>query len=1032
MRNLPRYAVERPVLTSMIFLALLLVGAVSFTRLQVDLLPEIDFPSISVVTTYDGAGPEEIETLITEPMERAVSTIEGVDRIESFSTQGRSRVALRFVWGTNLDTVLNDVRSAVERAKQTLPEGADAPTVYKFNLGSFPILNLGLSSTQLDEPQLRELAELQLGPRLERIEGVASVEVRGGLRRQVRVELDSERLGALGVSADQVVAALRAQNQNVPVGVIDRFDRGVLVRTLGEAAQASQLSAVIVGIRKDELGRQQPIRLDAVARIVDDFEERTNSVRINGKPGIRLSLLKQSGENTVAVAARARAELDRINRDYKGRLKIDILSDTSEYIENSISNVQQSALIGAVLAVLVLLAFLRRIGPTVVVAIGIPVSIIGMFTLMYAMGITLNLISFGGVALGVGMLVDNSIVVLENIYRKIQEGEPVKTAAYEGAGEVATAVIASTITTLAVFVPVIFLSGFASIFFGQMAFVVSFALACSLAVALTLLPMMSSKLLRKDQEAKALDPTAISAWEERVGKGIDWCTAHPTLSLLVSVVILASSLLLVPSIGTELLPEGDQSEIRVKLELPEGTRLEVTEAAIQQLEQIIINEVPETLTMQTVVGTPGFWSTSGQESADVTLQLVRPNQRTRSSEVIARQLQPKLEGLIPSANIRTRAGGGLWVLRVLRGGGEERLEVQIRGEDLKVAGRLSASLVKYLEAQEGISSARSSLKEGALEYRVVPDPAQLASRGLTPDMLASQLQSYIQGTRASVLRDRGQEYDVLVQLRPEDRKDRQALLRAPIILPNQAGAVPLQELATVEDAKGPLTINRENQSRVVYIRPVLDGTRDLGTVSAQLRTFIATLDVPDDFAVLIKGESEEQDKNFKDLVLGIVLAIVLVYMVMASQFESLLQPLYIMCSIPFAATGVLITLVLTGTTFNLQSFMGCIVLTGIVVNNAIVLIDYMNLLRREQGWSITRAVRWSARRRLRPILMTSATTILALVPVAIGLGEGSETQAPLAWAVIGGLTFSSAVTLVIIPIIYQLVEGWLERRAQAT
>ncbi len=1024
--KLSRQAVDRPVLTTMVFLGILLLGAVSFTRLQIDLLPEIDFPSISIVTTYEGAGPEEIETIITRPMEQALSTVEGVDRIESFSAEGRSRVALRFVWGTNLDTALNDVRAVVERVKGALPEEVDNPVVYKFNLGSFPVMYLGLSG-QLDEPTLRRIADRDLGPRLERIGGVAAVNVRGGLKREIHVVLDSDRMRALNVAPGTIVDALRRNNRNVPAGQVDEFDRKVLIRSIGEAENVSTFQDIVVAIRTEWDGSSQPVYLRNVANVIDTFEEPSNVVYINGQPGIRLNVNKQSGANTVAVADSVRAEIEDINLDYAGKLRLEVITDTSEYIKASISNVRDSVLLGALLAIFVLLLFLRNFRSTVIIATGIPISIIGMFTLMYYFGITLNLVSFGGVALGIGMLVDNAIVILENIFQKYEEGLEPREAAIEGAREVDTAIVASTITTLVVFLPVIFLTGFASIFFGQMAFVVSFALVCSLAVALTLIPVLSSKFLKPGMTMRTARGGTMAKVESLYAALVGWCLGHPKTTFGVATLLLVGSVALTPLMGTELLPEGDQSEVDISIELPTGTRIELTERAIKQVERIAAARVPEIVNMQTVVGTPGFWSTSGEESARTTLKLVKPEEREASSDDIANRLRPLVSQLIPDADVRVRAGGGLWILRMLRGGGE-RLEVQVRGYDIETADRLAADVKEIMTAVEGVSGARVSRKDGGREVRIHPDRAKIAGMGLSYADVAAQLQTYLQGTRATVLRESGDEFDVLVRLREDERKGLDAMLEVPIVVPG-IGTTPLRNLVRVEDTEGPLTIERFNQARVVGVNAVLDGTRDLGSITNDLRAGLRGLEYPDTFSIIVRGETEEQKKTFSSLLIGILLAILLVYMVMAAQFESFHQPLLIMASMPFAAIGVIALLVATGTTFNIQSFMGCIVLAGIVVNNAIVLIDYINMLRREQGLEIREAVEVSARRRLRPILMTTATTILALLPVAIGFAEGGETQSPLARAVIGGLLTSSLISLILIPVLYDRVEQFIERRA---
>ena len=1027
--NLPKFAVGRPVLTTMVFVGIMLLGVVSFSRLQVDLLPDIDFPSLSVVTTYDGAGPEEIETLITRPIEEAVGTVEGIDTIESNSMEGRSRVALRFVWGTNLDSAMNDVRSTIERVKGQLPEDAQDPVVYRFDLGSFPIMQLSLSGA-MSEPQLRQLSEQQLEPRLERVEGVASVDIRGGLQRQFQVVLDTERLRAFNLSPTEVTESLRRENRNVPAGIIERHDETLLVRVIGEAEDVPALQSIVVGMRTASDGSNTPIYLRDVAQVLDTFEDPSNIVRINGEPGIRLSVTNQSGTNTVEVAESVRQELARINRDYEGRAQLTVVTDVSEYIEDSIANVQGAVLAGALLAVLVLLFFLRNIRSTMIIGLAIPISIIGIFTLMYYFGITLNLISFGGVALGVGLLVDNAIVILENIYRKLEEGDEPAVAAVEGSREVGTAIVASTTTTLVVFVPVIFLTGFASIFFGQMAFVVSFALICSLAVALTLIPMLASRFLSADKIGDGGKPGTIGrfldALEKTYGNLVDWCLNHPFITLAVAFVVFVAALSLAPQLGTELLPEDDQSEVRVNLDMPEGTRIERTEQAIQKIEAVIPDEIPEMEIMQTIVGTPGFWSTSGGESARMTIQLVPADQRDRSSDEVAAQLQPKIEHLVAGGDVRTRAGGGLWILRVLQGGGE-RLEVQVRGYDLDIADELAHEVGDIMESIDGVTSARVGSDMGGTELQVVPDREKLGSMGLEPSAVARQVQNYIQGTRATVLRADGDEFDVIVRLPRQERIGVEQLLNVPIFIPG-VGTTMLGDVATLEETQGPLTIRRENQGRVVNISGFLSGERALGDIARELRDEIGEMDVPPEFSILVKGETEEQEETFGALFIGIILALMLVFMVMASQFESFLQPLYIMFSIPVAAIGVILMLLLTGTTFNIQSFMGCIVLTGIVVNNAIVLVDYINLMRRERGMNVRQAVALSARRRLRPILMTTVTTILALTPVALGLGEGGDTQSPLARAVIGGLFFSGAISLVIIPVIYNTVEGWRERR----
>ncbi|MFC1852336.1 efflux RND transporter permease subunit [candidate division CSSED10-310 bacterium] len=1020
---LPERAVNRPVTTFMVFVAVLLIGMVSLSRLSIDLLPEIDFPSISIFTSYEGVGPEEIETLITRPIEQAVSRVQGIDRVESFSSEGRSRVQLRFAWGVSLDTALNDVRASIERLRGELPEEAETPVIFKFDLSSFPILFLTMSGN-MEEWKLRQFAEDTISYRLERLEGVAAVDVRGGLQREIHIDLVADKLASYSVSAIQVAEALRRDNVNLPAGDVDERGLEVIVRTLGEFTSVKQMENVVIDQRDGF-----PIKVKDVGAVTDSFEDPTNAVYIDGTPGIRLSISKLSGANTVDVADRVKREVDQLNKEFPS-IKLKARFDSSEYIRQSISNVEQGITFGAILAVFVLLIFLRSIASTLVVAIAIPIAIVGTFAMMYMGEFTLNMISFGGLALGIGMMVDNSIVILENIRRHQEEGESAREAAIKGSSEVATAITASTVTTLCIFVPVIFISGFAGIFFSQMAFVVSFALICALFVALTLVPVLASR--QREIKTKTSSPLVLflerqqTRLEDRYILFLTKALAHRKTVFLISLALLIGSIMLFPLIGKELMPMGDQGEISIYAELPVNTPLDQTIQTLQEVEQTLRREIPEREVILSVAGPPGFWSDASSNAGTIRLSLVDLENRTRSSEEIANAVRP-LMGKIPGLKARVRASEAFFLFRIIRGGGE-RLSLEIRGYDLKTGSRLAAEVADLMKETPGIVDVDVDRKEGSREMAIVIDPDKAADIGLSINAIGQVVSVYILGRAATYYREAGDEFRVLVRLREDDRIVADQVAMLPIITPS-GEHIRLQDVARITRRKSPVSIRRLNQERIITVSSGFIGS-DLSSIIADVETRLQTLSLPEGFTLNFGGEYEEQQKTFGQLIIGLFLAMALVYMVMASLFESFLHPFVMLLAIPFAVIGVVLSLLLTGTTFNVYSFLGAIVLTGVVVNNAIVLVDYINMLRREHSFSLTEAITEGSRRRLRPILMTTLTTCLALLPVAIGSGEGGEMQSPLARVIVGGLLTSALITLVFIPTLYATLENVKQRREQ--
>jgi HAE1 family hydrophobic/amphiphilic exporter-1 len=1022
-------SVRRPIGVAVMAIAICILGGVSVTRLPVDLLPEVDFPQISIITTYPGVGPEEIENLLTRPVERAVSSIEGVTEMSGESAEGLSRVQLRFEWGTSLDAAVNDVRSALDRLRATLPEDAEQPVVLKFDISATPIATLGLSGGS-DPRRLRYLADEVLTRRLERLPGIASVQVNGGRVREMRVELILDRLVALGVSADQVIAALARDNRNVSAGDMAESGREVLVRTMGELTSVEDIRDVLVTVRGEGAEASgRPVYVRDVATVIDGFAEIESEQWVDGEPGIVLRVSKQADANTVDVVALLKEEIERINADHEGVARVIVIHDAARYIESAITNVLDTALYGAVLSVLVLLIFLRDLRATFVIALSIPFSVLATFILMDFAGYSLNLISFGGLALGIGMLVDNSIVILENIYRKYQEGMPARHAAVDGAREVTGAIVAGTLTTIAVFAPVMFLGGFAGVFFTEMAMVVVFSLLCSLVVAVTLVPTLAARLLDRAPDAGQgrlaavvrLGDRAFGALERGYARVLRAALAARWLTVAAAVVILVGAYRLSSEIDVELMPATDEGVVDLDFELPVGTPVERSREVVRELEAKI-REVVRPEEIANVVSSAGPdnpYRPGGGHEGELEVTLVAVSERARGAEEIMAAMREAIAG-IPDLQYRLRQRTTNPLQRFMRGRQGERLVVEVRGHDLDTAAALARRIEEVMKGIPGIADVRIGREEGLEERTVAVDTERAADLGLTRSEVARTLETYVLGRVATRLRQGGDEYDVRVMLREEDRARTDQLAELPIL--SARGVVPLSAVVTIGARRGPGSIEREGQERILTIAGGL-GERPLGAVVADLEAALQTIERPTGFTIELGGEAREQDSTFRGLGIGIVLAILLVFAVMAVQFESLKDPVLVMSAVPFGFVGVVLILLLTGTTFSLNAFLGSIVLVGIAVNNAIVLVDAANQLMRDRGVDAAAAMIEAGRRRLRPILMTTLTTVLGVLPIALSLGEGAEIQAPLARVILGGLLVSTVITLVLLPALYVLASG---------
>jgi hydrophobic/amphiphilic exporter-1 (mainly G- bacteria), HAE1 family len=1026
--NLPHLAIRRPVFASVVFLILTLVGAVSFLRLPVDLMPDISLPSITVSTQYAGVGPEEMEELISIPMERALASTPAVKEIISNSSEGSSSIRISFEWGTDIEVALDDVRTRVDRARGQLPLEATAPSIFKFDVTAFPIMALGVSS-EMPPRELREFTEKQIQYRFERIPGVAQADIWGGLQREIHVNLDRKKMHALRISPIQVISALRRENLNEPAGHVIEGNFELLLRTQGEYTTLDEIRQTMVTRRE---GR--PLYISDLATVHDSHSEIRNLVRVNGQPGLRMAIRKQSGGNTVEVSRLVAAEVERLNRDFPN-IRISTIFDSAVYIERAVANVRNAAVYGSILAVFVLLLFLRNLRSTLVIGIAIPISVIATFGLMYFYGFTLNTVTFGGLALGVGVLLDNSIVVLENIFRHRQDGKEKIEAARTGASEVAAAITAATLTTVVVFLPVVFMAGVSGVIFQQLAWVVSFALFSSLAIALTLVPLLASRFIRvREPNPKRFGYRFVHGMQNLLdnldrsySEGIRWSLRHRWIVVGLSLLAVGSVLFLVQFIGFEFQPEADEGEVRVSLDLPEGTRLDATNEFALRAEEIVRELVPEATNVLSEVGSAGGWRVANTNTASIRISLAPQSERRRSSFQIADALRPPLEELA-GVIARTRASGGNFVLRLAQGGGDAgRLSLDIRGYDLSDSYRAAVELRRMLEATEGVSDARVDRALGRAESRILVDREKAATMGLSVSEIATTIRTALGGTTAGYFRERGDEYDIRVRFQEGDRLDADQVAEIPVQTPGGM-VVPLHSLVRFERSEGPVSISRKDQQRVVSVSANLSGTRDMGSIVNELQERIAVMQLPPDTAVLFSGDWEDQQEAFAYLQLAFILAIVLVYLVMAAQFESFKYPFLIMFSLPLASTGVVLMLFITGTNFNMQAFIGLIMLVGIVVNNAIVLVDYVLQLQRIHGLGLTESLITGGRRRLRPIMMTTATTVLALTPMALGVGEGGELQAPMARVLIGGLLSSSVITLFLIPTFFYMMETVRLRR----
>ncbi|MFD1020129.1 efflux RND transporter permease subunit [Thalassobacillus hwangdonensis] len=997
-------SVKRPVGVIMVVLGILALGFLSLRNLAIDLYPEIDLPIAVVSTSYQGAAPQESEKLVSRPIESAVSSIEGLETIQSQSQTGASLVFMQFNTGVNLDNALLEVREKVDQVKGILPEDAGEPNVLRFDPQQIPVMWIGLTGDQPEE--LQQLAEDQIVPFFERQGGVASVSIEGGKTREVRVLIDQAEMNQYGLNSQTIVQTLNASNQSASAGAIEKGKQDLQIRIDGEFESVEQIENTIL---QTETGAQ--VRLSEIADVEMTYKDSSTISKVNGEPSVVLSVLKKTDGNTVETADNVLAAMDEIEEKLPEDVNMKVVLDTSEFIKISINSVLLNIIIGGIFSVLILLLFLKSFRATLVIGISIPIAIISTFTLMYFTGETLNVLTMGGLALGIGMMVDSSIVILENIVTYRQQGYSMVESAKKGASELAPAVIASASTTLVVFLPIIFVEGIASELFTPLALTISFALIASLVVSVTLIPMLSSKLL-----TKPLQTSGRRYWFDRFLDKVNdlyrrmlrWVLKFRKTTIFVTLAFIAGSAALVPMIGTAFIPPSDQGQIEVSVKTPAGTALSETERVTEKVNERLDRYESVIETSYLTVGGGGFEGfSSSSNQATYTIQLVDPDDREKDTVTVMQEINDLMDD-IPGAEITvSEIGAGL--------GTGDPVQIQINGPEYEVLQQLADQMVYMISNVEGVHNATSSTDEGQPEMQIVVDRDKAAQYGLTYQQVLGQVQLGFSGQVATRYRDGTDEIDVRLIL-PEEERQTIADLEGMTIQTPTGALIPLATVADLEQVQGPVSLLRENQQRQVNVSSeVVD--RDLGSVTEDIRAELERLNMPDEYSYEIGGQAEDMQESFGDLALALVFSIFLVYAVMAIQFENFLFPFIIMFSLPATIIGIVTGLFVTGLPFSLPAFVGIIMLAGIVVNNAIVLVDYINIVRR-RGVERYEAILEAAPSRVRPILMTTLTTVLGMVPLAIGIGQGAEAQQPLAVTIIFGLSISSLFTMLLIPVVY--------------
>ncbi|MEA3506822.1 MAG: efflux RND transporter permease subunit [Elusimicrobiota bacterium] len=1023
--NLPDFSVRKPVTITMFIFIVVIFGFISLTRMELDLMPDITFPILTVVAEYEGVGSEDMEMVVTKPLEEAVSTVANVKDIQAVSKEGFSMILVEFEWGTDIDSAASDIRNRIDMMGFMFPADLKDPQVIKFDPGMIPVMGFGINSP-LSSRQLRNTVEDQVIEPLEQIDGVSSIFAIGGAQREIAVELSLKKLRHYNIPLTLVASRIGADNVNSPGGRLEEMHKELIVRTVGEYKSVENIRNTFIAQRENGA-----VYLKDLGSVREADKDMRIVARNGGREGgVMLIIYKTSEANTVVVSSRVNEKLARIEADLGSDFNIDVFLDLGEMISRILSITGSTALGGAFLAVFILFIFLRSWRPTAIIATAIPLSMLGIFLPLYALGFTLNFVVLIGVALGVGMIVDNSIVVIENTYRHVGITEDPAMSAILGAKQVGMAITASTFTTVVVFLPLLFTGGIVGKIFEQLALTVAAALIGSLIIALTIIPMLSSKLIVKE-------PTKKLKWfeyiKERYEKTLVSLLNKKKAFSFAVLGVVALSIAVLPFAGKEYFPNIDNSMLNMNIKRLPGTVLEETDRLVRRAEEEF-EKIPGIMNYSSFVGvTEGGemdaamgTGPSGPHEASVFVRLERKKDRKLSSVQVQNRVR---EALPPMENV-TYEFMDMGQAMIVSGGRQETpVMINIYGPELDRLKNISREIIEALSTIDGLFDISGSLEEGRPELTVRIDRPRAAAYGLTVSDISRAINSNVQGMTAGKYRRRGDELDIKVILQENDRDSVHKIKNIPIY--GQGGKIAsVSDVAKIYREKGPVRLERDNKRRKVSVSANYSGD-DFSTVLDDVRRQMETVFIPSGYSVDYGGEAERMEEMFGTLMQLFLLAILLIYMVMAAQFESFIHPLIIMITIPLAYVGMIWILIITGKTISMPAGMGILILFGIVVNNAIVLIDYINQLRRDEGLSVREAVREGASVRLRPILMTAATTITAMIPLALNKDEGSAVRSVVAISIIGGLLVGTLLTLYVIPSIYDYIEGKKEKKAGA-
>ena len=1016
--KISEFSVNRPITTLVIYIAVIVLGIYSLTKLAIDLIPDISFPVIAIFSDYPGASPQEVEENLTKIIENAASLSSNVKKVSSTSREGKSMVTVEYEWGTDMSDAAADLREKLDLVRDYLPDEASQPVIFKFDPSLIPVMIIVVEGKR-DLKSLRYIADHDIKNSLEQIDGVAKVDVYGGKQRQIHVDIKRDLLDSFGISIDQVIGILRSENVNISGGEIIEGNKSYTLRTVGKFKSIEEIKKLVVGAKNGV-----PVYLEDIADVYDGYVKDRMYARVGLHDAVIMAVQKQSGTNTVQIANLVEKRIKLLKRELPSDIKITKFYSPADFIKKSINNVWQVALMGGVFAIFVLLIFLRNIPTTLVIGVSIPLSIITTFVFMYLFKLTLNMMSLGGLALGIGMLVDNSIVVLENIFRYREFGAKPFEAAKLGSQEMSNAIVASTLTTIAVFLPMVFfIKGLASELFKDLAFTVTFSLLSSLLVALTIIPMLTSRIrgvhikrriesltdIESELRARGRVFRAVDGFYRRL---LEWALDHKGIFLSIVIVIFGVSLFSIKTIGVEFMPQSDESFIQIELFMPIGTDLSTTEKTVNKIYRIIEKNVPERKTVFMQIGRSGQGiGVESPDRAEIWMTLVDVTKRKRSDKEIIEDLRKRI-ALIPGVTANFSTGGGPTT------GSSGNLKVSILGYDLRAGKELAEKIKGIMEKVPNVKDVQISRKEGLPEYQIMVDRKVASLYGISASQIGRMLKEAVKGDEVTKVVIKGEEVGVLVKFRDEDVHTIDDLKMITVKTP--AGFdVPLVNFLKIKKGFGPVKIEREKQQRVIYVNARVIG--DVKGAVDSIKKGVSNIVIPPGFTISYGGSWEDLKETIQDLSMVMLLAIILVYLIMAALFESFFDPFIIMFTLPMTFIGVVWMHILTGTTFSAISGIGIVMLAGIVVNNGIILVDYTNLLRK-RGYDLRNAVVLAGRTRLRPILMTMLTTVLGLIPMSFAFGSGSEMRTPMARTVIGGLLVSTLFTLVLIPVLYTIFE----------